>query len=92
MPDADQYIAQDTPWHAMATDAVLSRLGTDKHRGLSEDEVRHRLTRFGLNRLPPPHKRAWWLRILLQFHNVLIYVMIGAAAITASLGHWIDTG
>ncbi|MCK6376688.1 MAG: HAD-IC family P-type ATPase, partial [Zoogloea sp.] len=26
------------------------------------------------------------------FNDVLIYVLLGAAAITASLGHWIDTG
>jgi len=29
---------------------------------------------------------------LSHFHNVLIYVLLGAAIITASLGHWIDTG
>ncbi len=28
----------------------------------------------------------------MQFHNILLYVMMGAAAITAALGHWVDTG
>src|SRR5690606_32612139 len=28
---------------------------------------------------------------LRQFHNVLIYVMLVAAAITAALAHWVDT-
>jgi magnesium-transporting ATPase (P-type) len=32
------------------------------------------------------------LRFLLQFHNVLIYVLLAAAAITALLGHWVDSG
>jgi hypothetical protein len=27
------------------------------------------------------------LRFLLQFHNVLIYVLLASAAITAALGH-----
>ena len=31
-------------------------------------------------------------RFALQFHNVLIYVLIGSAGITAGLGHWVDTG
>ena len=32
------------------------------------------------------------LRFLLQFHNVLIYVLLASAAITAALGHAVDTG
>jgi magnesium-transporting ATPase (P-type) len=27
-----------------------------------------------------------------QFHNVLIYVLIGAAVVTGALQHWVDTG
>lgn len=32
------------------------------------------------------------MRLLAQFHNILLYVMLGAAVITALLGHWVDTG
>ena len=32
------------------------------------------------------------MRFLLQFHNILIYVLLGSAVITAVLDHWIDTG
>lgn len=28
----------------------------------------------------------------MQFHNVLIYVLLGAAAVTGALQHWVDTG
>ncbi len=31
------------------------------------------------------------MRLLLQFHNVLIYVLLGAAVVTATLGHAVDT-
>lgn len=31
------------------------------------------------------------LRFLLQFHNVLIYVLLGAAGVTAMLGRPVDT-
>lgn len=31
------------------------------------------------------------MRLLMQFHNVLIYILIIAAVITALLDHWIDT-
>lgn len=32
------------------------------------------------------------MRLLAQFHNVLIYVLLVAAFITALMAHWIDTG
>ena len=38
-----------------------------------------------------PAPDRWWWRLLRQFHNVLLYVMLGAAVITAFLQHWIDT-
>jgi len=31
-------------------------------------------------------------RFLLQFHNILIYVLLACAAVTAALAHWVDTG
>jgi magnesium-transporting ATPase (P-type) len=32
------------------------------------------------------------MRLLYQFHNVLIYVLLIAAVVTAALAHWVDTG
>jgi len=78
-------------WHALGADESLQRLRT--HRaGLDFGEVRERLARHGPNRLEAAPRRGPLMRLLAQFHNVLLYVMLGAAAITAALGHWIDTG
>lgn len=60
--------------------------------GLSETEAAHRLATLGPNSLPQAPPKNPLRRFLAQFHNVLIYVLIGAAVMTASLGHWIDTG
>jgi magnesium-transporting ATPase (P-type)/nucleotide-binding universal stress UspA family protein len=79
-------------WHGLGVDEAIERLRTDRHRGLSSQEAQRRLKRFGRNRLPPPRRRPAWLRFLLQFHNVLIYVMLVAATTTALLGDWVDTG
>ncbi len=32
-----------------------------------------------------------WLRFLAHFNDVLIYVLLAAAALTAIMGHWVDT-
>ncbi|QSA95621.1 HAD-IC family P-type ATPase [Methylococcus sp. EFPC2] len=79
-------------WHASDADDVVERLRSDLHRGLMPAEVRRRLKQYGRNRLPSPPGRPAWLRFILQFHNVLIYVMLVAAATTALLGDWVDTG
>ncbi|MEA3410822.1 MAG: cation-transporting P-type ATPase [Pseudomonadota bacterium] len=87
MPTNDPSFA----WHAQDVDAVLERLET-RDTGLEQVEANLRLQRYGPNRLPPPKRRGSWLRFLIQFHNVLIYVLIAAALVTALLGHWVDTG
>jgi len=78
-------------WHALPADEVLDGLSTSR-QGLTEEEVSARLRRYGPNRLPPPPRRSPLMRFLLQFHNVLIYVLLGAAIITAFLADWIDAG
>lgn len=83
--------SKPSAWHNMELDAVVARFGTDPHAGLATDEAERRLQRYGLNRLPAPKRHPSWLRFLLQFHNVLIYVMLAAAVITLLLGHLIDT-
>ena len=80
-----------THWHAEPPDAVCARLQVGA-AGLAAGQVRERQARYGPNRLAAAKPRGPLLRFVLQFHNVLLYVMLAAAAITASLGHWIDTG
>ena len=81
-----------TPWHSLPAHAAAERLATDTRHGLPHAEAARRLATHGPNRLPAPPRRPAWLRLLAQFHNVLIYVMLASAAVTAALGHWIDTG
>ncbi len=80
-----------TNWHAIEKDEVINLLETSPE-GLSRDEVERRREQYGRNVLPPPPRHGPIKRFLLQFHNVLIYVLIAAAVVTAILGHWIDTG
>src|SRR5690606_13972046 len=42
-------------------------------------------------RLPAPPRDGVFKRFFKHFHDMLIYVLIGAGAITAVLGHWLDT-
>jgi len=77
--------------HSLAIDDCLRGLAGST-TGLSSTEAARRLVQHGPNLLPAPPLRWVVLRFLAHFHNVLIYVLIGASLVTASLGHWIDTG
>ena len=77
-------------WHNICIDLVLDKLGATS-TGLNRHEAEARLKIHGPNRLPDPPKRSTAMRFLLQFHNILIYVLFGSAIITAVLDHWIDT-
>jgi magnesium-transporting ATPase (P-type) len=79
------------PWHHLPGGEVLEILGSDTRIGLTEAEAANRLRRFGPNQLPRSRRRSAWLRFLLQFHNVLIYVLLASASVTALLGDWVDT-
>jgi magnesium-transporting ATPase (P-type) len=54
-------------------------------QGLSQ----RRLEEFGYNELKIPTPSAW-KRLLRQFHNALIYILLIAITLTAILGMWMD--
>jgi len=76
-------------WHALEPQEVMSALAASSS-GLSAMEARQRLQQYGANRLPDPVKPGPLRRFLAQFHNVLIYVLLGAALITGLLGYFVD--
>ena len=83
---------QDPPApHTLTAAQALTRLDSDAG-GLSNDEATRRLAESGPNRLPEAARDGLLKRFFKHFNDVLIYVLLAAAAITALLGHWIDTG
>lgn len=78
-------------WHSIETADVFDAIQTNEN-GLSSDEYKKRLQQYGFNRLDPQKSNGPLKRFLLQFHNVLIYVLIISGFITLLLGHWIDSG
>ena len=81
----------EAPWASLPTAEALARVGSARD-GLAATEAEARLEQFGPNRLRPPRRRGPLKRFLLQFHNVLIYVLLAAGVVTALLGHAIDSG
>jgi magnesium-transporting ATPase (P-type) len=89
-PDAEGPAAPASrEWHALAPEAALDALSSSA-TGLSEAEAAQRLQVHGPNRLPQGPRRTALVRFLLQFHNLLIYVLLAAAALAAAIGHGTD--
>ena len=81
--------ASKPPWHALTVGEALHRVDSSSS-GLEPKEARGRLAAYGPNRLRSLPGRGALIRFLLQFHNLLIYVLLGAAAIAAVLGQVVD--
>ncbi len=79
-----------TAWHAIAADEVARRLDSNSQKGLDAAEAKRRLETYGPNRLPESSKQGPLMRFLLQFKNVLVYVLLGAGFIKAMMGLWLD--
>src|SRR5215510_10894506 len=77
-------------WHAMSAAEVSKRLSTSSETGLAASEALARLQKFGPNRLPEGRKRGPFMRVLSQFNNILVYVLLGAGFIKLMLNLWVD--
>ena len=77
--------------HAHTADQVLKAVNSQVD-GLNSEQVLQRQQQFGANRLTPPTGESSWIKLLRQFNNVLIYVLIVAAIMSWLLGRWTDGG
>lgn len=76
-------------WHSVSADDALSQQKSSKE-GLSQQESRARLDRYGPNRLQQERGRPWYRRLLDQFNNILMMILLVAALASFFLGHAID--
>ena len=66
-------------------DEVVATLGTDARRGLSTEEARARLGRYGRNELMAGKTISAWRKFLAQFQDVLVILLLIATVISAAL-------
>ena len=78
-------------WHASEASYALKALETTL-QGLTQAEASRRLALHGPNRLVEVDPPGVLARLGRQFQNLLLIVLMVAAAVTAAMGHWIDSG
>ncbi|MBU4221531.1 MAG: HAD-IC family P-type ATPase, partial [Euryarchaeota archaeon] len=80
---------QEENWHSYDMETVLEKLNT-KVSGLTDKEARDRLLQYGYNELEEKKKESYFQVFLRQFKSPIIYVLIFAALVAFSLGHYND--
>ncbi|MDP2845496.1 MAG: cation-transporting P-type ATPase [Candidatus Methanoperedens sp.] len=80
---------QEESWHSYELYTVLEKLNT-RVSGLTDKEAKERLAQYGYNELEEKKKESYLQVFLRQFKSPIIYVLIFAALVAFSLGHYND--
>jgi Ca2+-transporting ATPase len=82
----DNRTASGPAWHTLDADAAIAQLRTHRHTGLDATEAANRLAQYGPNALQVIHQVPWYTVLVRQFMDVLIAILLVAAAIALAVG------
>ena len=77
-------------WYKKSKNEILKDLDVDEKNGLSSTEALRRLEKYGKNKLETKKKKTLFKQFLSQLKDVMIYILIIAAIISAFLGEISD--
>ena len=77
-------------WHTLASNEVAKETNTNITTGLTTEEAKKRLKRFGYNELKETKKQSALLLFLNQFKDFMVLVLLVATVISGLLGEYVD--
>jgi len=77
--------------HTQEVGSVLHELGASQEFGLSTQEAKSRLQKYGLNELKEGKQKKAWQILLEQFQETMVLILIVAAIVSAFLGKETET-
>ncbi len=80
---------KDTKWYTQSLEEVSTRV--DVVNGLTTSQVMESREKFGENKLVEAKRRSFFLRLLDQFKDVTIVILIIAAVINVQFGEAVDS-
>ena len=78
-------------WFTKSKEEVLSEINVDPSQGLSEEEAKVRLEKYGPNKLLAKKKKSIFQLFIAQLQEWLIYILFAAVVITLFMGEYIDS-
>lgn len=77
-------------WFSKSKEEVLKEINVDPSHGLSDQEAKARLEKYGANKLTGKKKKNIFQMFMAQLQDWLIYVLFVAVIITLFLGEYVD--
>ena len=81
---------QTEPWR-LTPEQVVERFRTSLTQGLDPAEAERRLAQDGPNELARPPAVPAWRKLLGQFNELVIWILLVAAIVSGAMGEWLDT-
>jgi Ca2+-transporting ATPase len=77
-------------WFSQSVEDVLKEINVEAASGLSEDEAKIRLEKYGPNKLTAKKKKNIFQLFVAQLQEWLIYILFAAVVVTLVMGEYID--
>uniref|UniRef100_A0A2K5XDI4 Calcium-transporting ATPase n=1 Tax=Mandrillus leucophaeus TaxID=9568 RepID=A0A2K5XDI4_MANLE len=77
--------------HAKTTEECLAYFGVSETTGLTPDQVKRNLEKYGPNELPAEEGKTLWELVIEQFEDLLVRILLLAACISFVLA-WFEEG
>ncbi len=77
-------------WYKKTKEEIISHLSTNVEKGISSEEAQKRLEKYGPNALKEEAKQTMLSKIIAQFNDFLILILIAAAVISFFVGEKVD--
>lgn len=75
---------------AVSAAALLQAEAVSIETGLRTDNIEQRQRRFGPNQLQEAPPEPAWKKLVTQFKDLVIWILIVAAVVSGALGEWVD--
>lgn len=76
--------------HSLDQNEVIQKLDTTLQNGLSAEECLKRREKYGLNELEEKKRTTFLQMVISQLNNFIVYLLLGAALISALLSDWVE--
>ncbi len=77
-------------WHDVSVKEVVEKMGTDISEGLSREEAENRIKEYGANEITGEKVKSKFMKLLDNFKQPLIYILLIAAAVSFFIGERVD--
>lgn len=77
-------------WYQKTVQEVLDHFGVDKMSGLSEEKVRDNTQKYGLNKLKEEKKKGFISKLIDQFKDFLVLILLFASVVSFAVGERTD--